>query len=163
HLEVIVGRSEIDLLSALLRDQARGQFPADGGLTAQRQELQHVAALLPTGRYDGEDVLYEPTSDLTVRTVARLPPNYCWPPPPLPRIVGGFDPLYACESPQRGLHCQQLSARPRRLSAAAHAAGLQLGPDPGPQLRDVPLKGRAAQRAVPDAIPPGEQVFGTAQ
>jgi hypothetical protein len=38
-----------------------------------------------------------------------------------------------------------------------------LGPDPGPQLGDIAPQGRAAEGAVPDAIPPGEQVLGTAQ
>src|SRR5262245_37598135 len=100
---------------------------------------------------------------LAVRAVAGLTPLDRMAQRPLCCVVGRLNALGTHERPQGRLDPQHLPTRSRRLGAGAHAAGLQLRPDPRPQLRDIPPKAGATQRAVPDAIPPGEQVLGTAE
>jgi hypothetical protein len=144
-------------------EQRRASRALEPGLAASSQEAQDAAPLLPAGRDDSQGVRGETAAPFAFRAAAGLTPQYCVPQRPLCRIVSGFHPFNTREGPQCGLERQDLPASARCLCAGARCAGLQPGPDPGTQLSDVAPEGRAAQRAVPDPIPPGEQVLGAAQ
>src|SRR5436853_7165030 len=67
------------------------------------QEVQQRSALLPTGRYDGQQPLGEPTARFAVRPKAALAPQHGRAQRPLRHVVRRLDTLDPREGPQRRL------------------------------------------------------------
>src|SRR5687768_10299238 len=96
--------------------------------TAVGQELQDVAALLPTGCHHRQNVGHEPATAFSVRTVTHLPPLHGVPQGPLDAVVRRLDPLDPDESPQARLQLEDLLTHAGGLGAAAGGAALQRSP-----------------------------------
>jgi len=143
-------------------------------LKARGQVVQDVAALLPTGRHDGQHPLHEPTPVQTVGPTADSPPDDRMPQRPLHCVVRRLNPFDACECPQTLLDLEDLEAGRRSSRARTPRPILQglldlptqtahplLEPNPsqGPISYSVPVAEQPVRQR--EQTPPGRRTVAT--
>src|SRR5512142_2371637 len=89
------------------------------GLEARPQVLQHVAPLLPAGRYHTQHPLDESAPSSAIRPATDPPPDHRKTQRSLRHIVRRLDPFDLREGPQALFDLEDLEARRRRLRAPA--------------------------------------------
>src|SRR4051794_16343565 len=133
------------------------------GLEARRQVLQHVAAVLPAGRYHAQRPLDESAPPLAIRTSTDPSPDHRKTQRSLRRVVRRLDPFDLRERPQSLFYLEDLEASRRRLRAPALRSFQEGLANLAAQTCHPFAERLPVQRPVSHPVPVVEQAMGQLQ